>query len=196
MNNVLVLKSSILTDNSQTNQLSDYFVSKLAGKNVVIRDLAANPLPHFDATAATALRGQPTSAEENALLALSDELVAEIKKADTLIINAPMYNFHIPTQLKSYFDFIARPRVTFQYSEKGPEGLLKGKKAVVLAAFGGVHQNQPTDLVTSYMKAILGFVGITDVQFVYVEGIGFGPEAVEKAQAQAKAEIDKLATTL
>ena len=196
MNNVLVLKSSILADNSQTNQLSNYFVSKLAGKNVVIRDLAANPLPHFDATAATALRGQPTSAEENALLALSDELVAEIKNADTLIINAPMYNFHIPTQLKSYFDFIARPRVTFQYSEKGPEGLLKGKKAVVLAAFGGFHQNQPTDLVTSYMKAILGFVGITDVQFVYMEGIGFGPEAVEKAQAQAKAEIDKLATTL
>lgn len=196
MNNVLVLKSSILEDNSQTNQLSDYFVSKLAGKNVVIRDLAANPLPHFDATAATALRGQPTSTEENALLALSDELVAEIKKADTLIINAPMYNFHIPTQLKSYFDFIARPRVTFQYSEKGPEGLLKGKKAVVLVAFGGFHQNQPTDLVTSYMKAILGFVGITDVQFIYVEGIGFGPEAVEKAQAQAKAEIDKLATTL
>ena len=196
MNNVLVLKSSILADNSQTNQLSDYFVSKLADKNVVIRDLAANPLPHFDATAATALRGQPTSAEENALLALSNELVAEIKNADTLIINAPMYNFHIPTQLKSYFDFIARPRVTFQYSEKGPEGLLKGKKAVVLAAFGGFHQNQPTDLVTSYMKAILGFVGITDVQFVYVEGIGFGPEAVEKAQAQAKAEIDKMAITL
>ena len=196
MNNVLVLKSSILADNSQTNQLSDYFVSKLADKNVVIRDLAANPLPHFDATAATALRGQPTSAEENALLALSNELVAEIKNADTLIINAPMYNFHIPTQLKSYFDFIARPRVTFQYSEKGPEGLLKGKKAVVLAAFGGFHQNQPTDLVTSYMKAILGFVGITDVQFVYMEGIGFGPEAVEKAQAQAKAEIDKIAITL
>lgn len=196
MNNVLVLKSSILADNSQTNQLSDYFVSQLAGKNVVIRDLAANQLPHFDATAATALRGQPTSAEENALLALSDELVAEIKKADTLIINAPMYNFHIPTQLKSYFDFIARPRVTFQYSEKGPEGLLKGKKAVVLAAFGGFHQNQPTDLVKSYMKTILGFVGITDVQFVYMEGIGFGPEAVEKAQAQAKAEIDKIATAL
>ena len=196
MNNVLVLKSSILADNSQTNQLSDYFVSKLADKNVVIRDLAANPLPHFDATAATALRGQPTSAEENALLALSDELVAEIKNADTLIINAPMYNFDIPTQLKSYFDFIARPRVTFQYSEKGPEGLLKGKKAVVLVAFGGFHQNQPTDLVTSYIKAILGFVGITDVQFVYIEGIGFGPEAVEKAQAQAKAEIDKIATAL
>ena len=196
MNNILVLKSSILADNSQTNQLSDYFVSKLADKNVVIRDLAANPLPHFDATAATALRGQPTSAEENALLALSDELVAEIKNADTLIINAPMYNFHIPTQLKSYFDFIARPRVTFQYSEKGPEGLLKGKKAVVLASSGGFHQNQPTDLVTSYMKAILGFIGITDVQFVYAEGIGLDPEAIEKAQTHAKEEIDKIATAL
>ncbi|MBN6065915.1 FMN-dependent NADH-azoreductase [Aggregatibacter actinomycetemcomitans] len=196
MSNVLVLKSSILAGNSQTNQLSDYLESKLAGNHVVVRDLVANQLPHFDATAATALRGQPTTAEENALLALSDELVAEIKNADTIVINAPMYNFNIPTQLKSYFDFIARPRVTFQYTEKGPEGLLTGKKAIVLAAYGGFHQNQPSDIVTAYLKMILGFVGITDVQFVYAEGIGFGPEAVEKAQAQAKAEIDKIVTAL
>ncbi|AFI86294.1 FMN-dependent NADH-azoreductase [Aggregatibacter actinomycetemcomitans] len=196
MNNVLVLKSSILAGNSQTNQLSDYLESKLTGKNVVVRDLAVNQLPHFGATATTALRGQPTTAEENALLALSDELVAEIKNANTIIINAPMYNFNIPTQLKSYFDFIARPRVTFQYTEEGPEGLLTGKKAVVLAAFGGFHQNQSSDIVTAYLKMILGFVGITDVQFVYAEGIGFGPEAVEKAQAQAKAEIDKIVAAL
>ncbi|MBN6064116.1 NAD(P)H-dependent oxidoreductase [Aggregatibacter actinomycetemcomitans] len=196
MNNVLILKSSILAGNSQTNQLSDYLESKLAGKNIVVRDLAVNQLPHFDATATTALRGQPTTAEENALLALSDELVAEIKNANTIIINAPMYNFNIPTQLKSYFDFIARPRVTFQYTEKGPEGLLTDKKAVVLAAFGGLHQNQSSDIVTAYLKMILGFVGITDVQFVYAEGIGFGPEAVEKAQAQAKAEIDKIVAAL
>ncbi|MBN6082182.1 NAD(P)H-dependent oxidoreductase [Aggregatibacter actinomycetemcomitans] len=196
MNNVLILKSSILAGNSQTNQLSDYLESKLAGKNIVVRDLAVNQLPHFDATATTALRGQPTTAEENALLALSDELVAEIKNANTIIINAPMYNFNIPTQLKSYFDFIARSRVTFQYTEKGPEGLLTDKKAVVLAAFGGLHQNQSSDIVTAYLKMILGFVGITDVQFVYAEGIGFGPEAVEKAQAQAKAEIDKIVAAL
>ncbi|EGY34395.1 NAD(P)H-dependent oxidoreductase [Aggregatibacter actinomycetemcomitans] len=196
MDNVLILKSSILAGNSQTNQLSDYLESKLAGKNIVVRDLAVNQLPHFDATATTALRGQPTTAEENALLALSDELVAEIKNANTIIINAPMYNFNIPTQLKSYFDFIARPRVTFQYTEKGPEGLLTDKKAVVLAAFGGLHQNQSSDIVTAYLKMILGFVGITDVQFVYAEGIGFGPEAVEKAQAQAKAEIDKIVAAL
>ncbi|EHK91316.1 NAD(P)H-dependent oxidoreductase [Aggregatibacter actinomycetemcomitans] len=196
MDNVLILKSSILAGNSQTNQLSDYLESKLAGKNIVVRDLAVNQLPHFDGTATIALRGQPTTAEENALLALSDELVAEIKNANTIIINAPMYNFNIPTQLKSYFDFIARPRVTFQYTEKGPEGLLTDKKAVVLAAFGGLHQNQSSDIVTAYLKMILGFVGITDVQFVYAEGIGFGPEAVEKAQAQAKAEIDKIVAAL
>lgn len=196
MSNVLVLKSSILGANSQTNQLSDYFISKLAKANVIQRDLAANPLPYLDSTATTALRSQPVTADENALLALSDELVSEIKNADIIVINAPMYNFSVPTQLKSYFDFIARPRVTFQYTEKGPEGLLTGKKAVVLAAFGGFHQNQPTDLVTAYLKTILGFVGITDVQFVYVEGIGFGPEAVAKAQNQAKAEIDKIVTAL
>lgn len=196
MNNVLVLKSSILADSSQTNQLSDYLESKLTGKNIAVRDLAVNQLPHFGATATTALHGQPTTAEENALLALSDELVAEIKNANTIIINAPMYNFNIPTQLKSYFDFIARPRVTFQYTEEGPEGLLTGKKAVVLAVFGGFHQNQSSDIVTAYLKMILGFVGITDVQFVYAEGIGFGPEAVEKAQAQAKAEIDKIVAAL
>ena len=123
MRNILVLKSSILADNSQTNQLSDYLVSKLGDNNdVVVRDLAKNALPHFDATAATAVRGQPSTEAENALLALSDELVAEIQKADIVVINAPMYNFNIPTQLKSYFDFIARPRVTFQYTENGPEG--------------------------------------------------------------------------
>lgn len=196
MSNVLVLKSSILGANSQTNQLSDYFINKLTKANIVQRDLSANPLPHFDSTATTALRGQPTTDEENALLALSDELVSEIKNADVIVINAPMYNFSVPTQLKSYFDFIARPRVTFQYTEKGPEGLLTGKKAVVLAAVGGFHQNQPTDLVTAYVKTILGFIGITDVQFVYVEGIGFGPEAVVKAQNQAKVEIDKIVTAL
>lgn len=196
MSNVLVLKSSILGANSQTNQLSDYFINKLTKANIVQRDLSANPLPYFDSTATTALCGQPTTDEENALLALSDELVSEIKNADVIVINAPMYNFSVPTQLKSYFDFIARPRVTFQYTEKGPEGLLTGKKAVVLAAFGGIHQNQPTDLVTTYVKTILGFIGITDVQFVYVEGIGFGPEAVVKAQNQAKIEIDKIVTAL
>ena len=105
-----------------------------------------------------------------------------------------MYKLNIPTQLKAYFYFIARPRVTFQYTENGPQGLLKGKKAIVLCTFGGLYDEK--NIVTQYMKAILGFVGITDVQFVYAQGIGYGAEAIEKAQASAKAEIDKIMMNL
>lgn len=196
MNNVLILKSSILADNSQTNQLSNYLASKLHNAQIVERDLAANPLPYFDGVAANALRGQPATEQDKALLALSDELIAELKNADTIVINAPMYNFNIPTQLKSYFDFIARPRVTFQYGANGAEGLIKGKKAIVLAAFGGFHQGQPSDIVTAYLKNFLAFIGITDVQFVYAEAIGYGPEFIEKAQTKAKAEIDEIVQSL
>ncbi|OOF87406.1 FMN-dependent NADH-azoreductase [Rodentibacter ratti] len=194
MSNVLVLKSSILADNSQSNKLVDYTIEKLQGDNIVVRDLAKDPLPHFDAIAAIAVRGEPQTVEEKQLLALSDELVSELKNADTLVIGAPMYNLNIPTQLKSYFDFIARPRVTFQYTANGPEGLLKGKKAIVLCAFGGLYDDE--NLVTQYMKAILGFVGITDVQFVYAQGIGFGPEAIEKALQSAKVKINDIVTAL
>ena len=139
MSNVLVLKSSILADNSQSNKLTDYAIEKLQGNNIVVRDLAQNQLPQFDATATTAVRGEPKTDEEKQLLALSDELVTELKTADVVVIGAPMYNLNIPTQLKAYFDFIARPRVTFQYTENGPQGLLKGKKAIVLCTFGGLY---------------------------------------------------------
>ncbi|MDO5055443.1 MAG: NAD(P)H-dependent oxidoreductase [Pasteurella oralis] len=196
MKKVLVLKSSILAENSQTNQLSDYFVSKLAHAEVTQRDIAQQPLPHFDSIAANALRGQPTTQQELALLSLSDQLVNELKDTDIVVINAPMYNFNIPTQLKSYFDFIARPRVTFQYGSNGPEGLIKGKKAIVLVAFGGLHQNRTTDLVTAYVKTMLAFVGITDVQFIYAEGIGSGAPAIEKAQTLAKQQIDQVLSSL
>ena len=94
--NVLVLKSSILADNSQSNKLADYTIEKLKDHNIVVRDLAAQQLPHFDATAATAVRGEPKTAEENALLALSDELVAELKAADIIVIGAPMYKLRYP----------------------------------------------------------------------------------------------------
>ena len=194
MSNVLVLKSSILADNSQSNKLADYAIEKLQGNNIVVRDLAQNQLPQFDATATTAVRGEPKTDEEKQLLALSDELVTELKTADVVVIGAPMYNLNIPTQLKAYFDFIARPRVTFQYTENGPQGLLKGKKAIMLCTFGGLYDEK--NIVTQYMKAILGFVGITDVQFVYAQGIGYGAEAIEKAQASAKAEIDKIMMNL
>ncbi|EGT81574.1 FMN-dependent NADH-azoreductase [Haemophilus quentini] len=193
MSNVLVLKSSISGNNSQTNQLVDYAVEKLQGNNIIVRDLSQQPLPYFDTAATIAVRGEPKNDEEKQLLALSDELVSELKNAKTLVIGAPMYNLGIPTQLKTYFDFIARPRVTFQYTA-GPEELLKGKKAIVLCAFGGLYDEE--NLVTQYMKSILGFIGITDVQFVYAQGIGFGPEAIEKAQASAKNKINEIVAAL
>ena len=146
MSNVLVLKSSISGNNSQTNQLADYVIEKLQGNNIVVRDLAQQPLPYFDTAAAIAVRGEPKTTEEKQLLALSDKLIEELKNAQTLIIGAPMYNLNVPTQLKSYFDFIARPRVTFQYTANGSEGLLKGKKAIVLCAFGGLYDEE--NLVT------------------------------------------------
>lgn len=194
MQNILVLKSSILDTYSQSNLLSNYLTSKLSNKNIVERDLATNVLPHFDSVTANALRGEAKNEEEKALLALSDRLVEELKNSDLVVINAPMYNFNIPTQLKSYFDFIARPRVTFQYTENGPEGLIKGKKALVILTSGGIHQGSATDLVAAYMKIMLGFIGITDVEFVYAEGLGMGGDAVEKAQTQAKAQIDQFLT--
>lgn len=194
--NLLVLKSSILAQHSQSNQLSDYVVQKMPHANVVVRDLAAQPLPYFDGITANALRGTPSTEQDKDLLALSDELINELKQADTIVINAPMYNFNIPAQLKSYFDFIARPRVTFQYSSAGPEGLIKGKKAIVITTSGGFHQGQPTDLVTSYLKTILGFVGITDVQFVYAEGMGMGEEAIQKAKNTAKKQLDEIMSRL
>ncbi|BFU59858.1 MULTISPECIES: FMN-dependent NADH-azoreductase [Rodentibacter] len=194
MSNVLVLKSSILAENSQSNKLVDYVVEQLQGNKIIVRDLAQNPLPHFDATAAVAVRGEPQTKEEKQLLAISDELVSELKNADTIVIGAPMYNLNIPTQLKSYFDFIARPRVTFQYMANGPEGLLKNKKAIVLCAFGGLYDEE--NLVTQYMKAILGFVGITDIKFVYAQGIGLGAESTEKALHSAKVKINDILTAL
>ncbi|WP_373819561.1 NAD(P)H-dependent oxidoreductase [Glaesserella sp.] len=195
MKNVLVLKSSILANHSQSNLLSDHLVSQLSA-NIKTRDLAAQPLPYFTGDAAVATRGEPQTEEQKALLALSNELVAELQNTDVVVINAPMYNFGVPAQLKSYFDFIARAGVTFRYTAEGPEGLVKGKKAVVILTTGGLHKGQSTDLVKSYVQTFLGFIGITNVEFVYVEALGFGPEAVAKAQEAAKAELNRIAQTL
>jgi len=103
-----------------------------------------------------------------------------------------MYNFNIPTQLKNYFDLVARAGVTFRYTENGPEGLVTGKRAVVVSSRGGIHKDTPTDLLAPYMKLFLGFIGITDVNFVFAEGVAYGPEVAAKAQSDAKAAINSL----
>lgn len=194
MKKVLVLKSSILGEHSQSSLLSNYFVEQLFA-DVKTRDLSAQPLPHFSGDAATATRGQPQTDEQKALLALSDELVVELKNTDTLVINAPMYNFNIPTQLKSYFDFVARAGVTFHYTSQGAEGLITGKKAVVILTTGGLHKGTSADLVKNYVQTFLGFIGITDVEFVYAEGLSMSAHK-ENAVSSAKAELDLIAKAL
>lgn len=198
MTKVLVLKSSILAGYSQSSQLADFYVeqAKAQGKEVTVRDLAANPIPVLDGELVGAMRPSetPLSPRQQEALDLSNELIAELQAHDEVVIAAPMYNFNIPTQLKNYFDLIARAGVTFRYTEAGPEGLVKGKKAVVISSRGGIHKDTPTDLLTPYVKLFLGFIGITDVEFVFAEGIAYGPEVASKATAEAKDAIQQIVT--
>ncbi|MEG3132109.1 FMN-dependent NADH-azoreductase [Rouxiella sp. T17] len=196
MSKVLVLKSSILANFSQTNQLADYFVSQFqstdSASQVTVRDLAAEPIPVLDGELVGALRPSdaPLTPRQEEALALSNTLIDELQAHDVIVIAAPMYNFNIPTQLKNYFDLVARAGVTFKYTEKGPEGLIKGKRVVVLTSRGGIHKDTPSDLVAPYLNLFLGFLGMTDVETIYAEGIAYGPEVAAKAQADAKAAID------
>lgn len=193
MANVLVLKSSILGDYSQSNGLIDHLVDSLQGSSIVERDLASNPLPVLDGEIAFGLRGgEELSQKQQDALALSDTLIEEIKASDTIVIGAPMYNFSIPTQLKNWFDLIARAGVTFSYTENGPVGLLTGKKVIVVTTRGGMHKGGATDVMVPYLKTFLGFVGLTDVDFVYSEALNMGEELAAEGIKQAKAELDKL----
>ncbi|GAA3606437.1 FMN-dependent NADH-azoreductase [Gibbsiella greigii] len=199
MSNVLVLKSSILATYSQSNQLADFFVeqwsSTHSGDTITVRDLAADPVPVLDGELVNILRPSdaPLSPRQQEALALSDKLIAELQANDIIVIAAPMYNFNISTQLKNYFDLIARAGVTFRYTENGPEGLVKGKRAIILTSRGGIHKGTPTDLVEPYLRLFLSFIGITDVEFVFEEGIAFGPDMATKAQAEAKAALAEIA---
>ena len=134
------------------------------------------------------------SPRQQEALALSDALIAELNAHDVIVIAAPMYNFNIPTQLKNYFDLIARAGVTFRYTEAGPEGPVKGKRAIVISSRGGIHKDTPSDLLTPYVQLFTGFIGITDVSFVLAEGIAYGPEVAAKATSEAKETLAQLAT--
>ncbi|MEN4767632.1 FMN-dependent NADH-azoreductase [Duffyella gerundensis] len=198
MSKVLVLKSSILAGYSQSSQLADFYIeqAKSNGDDVTVRDLAANPIPVLDGELVGALRPSDAelSARQQEALALSDELIAELQAHDVFVIAAPMYNFNIPTQLKNYFDLVARAGVTFRYTEAGPEGLITGKRAIIISSRGGIHKDTPSDLLTPYLKLFLGFLGIAEVEFVFAEGIAYGPEVAAKATDDAKKSLEQLAT--
>jgi len=201
MASVLVINSSASGADSVSRQLVASTVDKLRAKNaslsVVERDLGASPVPHLTIETTAALRaGATTTPAQVEAIALSDALIAELKAADTIVIGAPMYNFGIPSTLKAWFDYVLRAGLTFKYSEAGPEGLVIGKRAIVVESRGGLYSSgpaQPMDSQEPHLRTLLGFIGITDVTFVRAEKLGYGPEARQQAISDAVAELAKLA---
>ena len=200
MSQILLITSSPRVDSYST-RVARKLAEKLAsrpGSGLTVRDLTRQPLPHIDDSFAVARNTPPdrlTSAQKSAL-SLSDTLLAELFAADVLIIAAAMINFGIPSSLKAYIDYVVRPGVTFRYGTQGPEGLVKDKKAYLVAARGGAYSHdsmRALNFQDTYLKTALGFIGITDVEVIVVEGIAFGPEAAEKALNAALARVDDIA---
>ncbi|MBG2875022.1 FMN-dependent NADH-azoreductase [Proteus alimentorum] len=201
MKKILVLKSSILDSYSHSNKMTDYLIENWQANHkddlITVRDLAKDPVPVLDQVTLFAF-GKETamlSDEQKTARALSDELISELKAHDMIVIAAPMYNFSISAQLKHYIDFIARAGETFTYTEAGAVGLLENKQAVVLTSRGGVHKNQPSDLIVPFLTQFLAFIGINDVQFIMAEGTAFGEEYAQQSHQQAQKEIDTVVST-
>jgi FMN-dependent NADH-azoreductase len=194
---VLVLTSSALGSASVSTDLVHEALTEMRARDpwlkVVTRDLGADPVPHLTLDAAAALRGaEPANEAQAAARALSDELIAELQAADTIIIGAPMYNFGIPSTLKAWFDYVLRAGVTFRYSEAGAEGLLKDRRAIVVESRGGFYSEgpaKPMDSQEPHLRTLLGFIGITDVTYVRVEKLAFGSEAREEAIKSARRQL-------
>ena len=200
MPTVLVLTSSALGHLSVSNQLVQDAVARLRSRDhsltVITRDLGDSPIAHLNSDAAAAPRGAaPANAAQETAQALSSELIAELKAADILIIGAPMYNFGITSTLKTWFDYVLRPGLTFRYTESGPIGLVAGKRAIVFESRGGFYSEGPTKAMDSqepHLRNLLGFMGITAVTFIRAENLAFGPDAREQAIDAARAQLGHL----
>jgi FMN-dependent NADH-azoreductase len=194
---ILQIKSSVFNGNGQSSRLADEFVARLHEQDLeaelIQRDLVADPVPHLDGARAGAFFAKPEERgpEQRAVIAYSDALIDELRGADVLVLGLPMYNFGVPSQLKAWFDHIARAGVTFKYTEKGAVGLLTGKKAYVFATRGGVYGEH--DAQTEFVRQFLGFIGIANVEFVYAEGLAISPESRNNSLAAAQARSRRLA---
>ena len=195
--NILHITSSSRGSASYSNRVAAQVLDALRARNpgatVTLRDLARDPLPHIDDdfVAATRSPDGPQTARQRALLAQSDALVDELIAADVIVIAAPMINFTIPSTLKTWIDHVARAGRTFSYSAAGPKGLVTGKQVILVAARGGVYADagQALDFQLPYLKSVLGFLGMTDVTVLEVEGTAFGPDAAEQAVAAASRKM-------
>ncbi|MFF0919179.1 FMN-dependent NADH-azoreductase [Rhizobium leguminosarum] len=201
MSSILLLTSSPRAESLSTPiavDLAEKLKNQNPGSVVVRRDLAATPLPHIDDLFTGAIRkpAEARTAEEAVAVKTSDELVNELLAADTIVISTGLINFNIYSSLKTWIDNVARAGLTFKYTESGPVGLATGKKVYVVLASGGVYSQGPAAALNHavpYLKSVLGFLGITDIETIYVEGLAFGPEAAEKAIDAAKSRVQEIA---
>lgn len=201
MSNILLVTSSPRGGESVSTKVATDLATALAGRSgatVVSRDLGSNPIAHLDTVTTSAIRKAPAdcTAEEAAAAEMSDKLVAELVAADEIVIATGLINFNIYSGLKSWIDNIARAGVTFRYTAEGPEGLVKDKKVYIVLAAAGVYSDGPAaplNHAVPYLKTVLGFLGMTNVEVLYVEGLAFGPEAVAKALAHAQTRTQELA---
>lgn len=197
----LLVTSSILGDNGQSNALAAHFQQQAAARNGVAlthRDVVANALPHLvvEELGAWQTPAEERSAEQQALAAYSDELLAELRAHDVLVLAVPMYNLGIPSQLKAWFDRVLRAGETFRYTENGPQGLIEGKRAIILAARGGQYAGSELDSQTPHLKTMLGLMGISDVEIVYAEGLNMGDAKRDASLKEAFQAIDQLVEAL
>jgi FMN-dependent NADH-azoreductase len=196
--NILQVNSSAKVQGSASTRLADAITAQLRARHpdaaLRVRSLASDPHPVLDEAALAAL-GTPAAERtpaQAARVALDDALIADVQAADVLVLGVPMYNFGIPAQLKAWIDAIARAGVTFRYTEQGPEGLLKGKKVYVALTRGGMYRGTPADTQVPYLRSVLGFLGLTDIEFVFAEGLALGPDSAERALRAANDEIRAL----
>jgi FMN-dependent NADH-azoreductase len=199
MTTILQINSTARSQNSHSTQLASELTQKLAHENpgarVIVRDLLVTNLPHFndDAIAAYFTPADQHTAAQKAVIAKGDALIAELTSSDIIVIGAPLYNFGISSQLKTYFDWVARAGATFRYGESGPVGMVTGKKAYVVTTRGGMHLGTARETQTPHIATFLGFIGITDVTFIYAEGLSMGEAAMDSGLANARQAISATA---
>jgi FMN-dependent NADH-azoreductase len=196
---ILQINASARSEGANSTRLADALTARLKAISpaaaVEVRNLARNPHPIIDEAALGALftPAADRTPEQAARVALDDALIAQVQSADAIVLGVPMYNFGTPVQLKAWVDAIARAGVTFRYTESGPEGLLKGKKVYVALARGGRYRGTEADAQVPWLKTVLGFLGMTDIEFVYAEGLAMGEDSATRAFAEAQEQIDALA---
>lgn len=198
MKTLLQLNSSLYSGQGQSTRLADRFVAGWRAANpddaVITRDLALDPVPHLTAErfGAFLAKQHERTPEQQAIVDDSDALIAELKRAEVIVLGLPLYNFGVPSTLKAYFDHIARAGVTFKYTENGSVGLLKGRKVYVFAARGGLYAGTAADSQTPYIRQFLGFLGIDDIEIVYAEGLAISAASKDAALGGAQAKIEAL----